>query len=436
MGVPDAGGILTDPEPPGASLSLWRTSSLSGIAVLVRVATGFAVAKVVALSIGPSGFALLGQVGNVAALLSTFASGGINAGVVKYLAEWRGDDVSVRRLVHTAVVLALASALIIGMTLVLLSRQFARILLHDPSFTPVFVVLGLAVLPIAVNGLLAALLNGNHQITAYVALNVAVSVLALVTTVALVVGWGVHGALHSFAAGQIVVLGITMWVAQRTGWLGRLRPRAADFDPVIAKKLGAFGLMTLTTAVTLPLAQIVIRNYLGATLSWTDAGHWQAIWQISDGYLLLITMTLGVYYLPRLSQLQEPSEIRREIARGFRIWVPLAAALALSIYLARDLLIWLLFAPEFTPMRHLFAFQLVGDVLKVASWLLAFLMVAKAMTRRFIATEVTFAVTFVLMSRWMVDAYGLVGVTYAFAINYLLYFVLLWFLLRRELSDG
>ncbi len=41
----------------------------------------------------------------------------------------------------------------------------------------------------------------------------------------------------------------------------------------------------------------------------------------------------------------------------------------------------ILFSPQFLPMLYLFKYQLIGDVLKIGSWLLAYLMLAKAMTK-------------------------------------------------------
>lgn len=422
-------GLARESKP----LSLWRTSSLSAIAVAVRIATGFAILKAVALASGPAGLALLGQVGNAAAILSTFAAGGINAGITKYIAEHRTDSALVGRLVRTSAVTALTVAVCIGLMVISLSSQLAELLLHERAYAPVFVLLGASAIPIALNTMLAAALNGNHQIRQLVGLNIMGSLLSLAITLWMIRRWGLAGALYAFAVSQIAVLGITAIVAMQTGWWMRLRERA-EFDRDIAVRLTRYGLMALTTAMTLPVSHILVRNRLGDAISWEAAGQWQGMWQISDGYLLLVTTSLSMYYLPRLSELQQPQELRHEIVRGLRIWVPLTSIAALMIYLMRDVLIGILFSPSFSPMRELFAFQLVGDVLKIASWLLSYLMVAKAMSRRFIATEILFSASFVVLSFAFISRFGLVGVTYAFAANYLLYLLTMGWMFRRELG--
>jgi len=83
-------------------------------------------------------------------------------------------------------------------------------------------------------------------------------------------------------------------------------------------------------------------------------------------------------------------------------------------------------------MRELFAWQLVGDVIKISSWLLGYIMLAKAMTRIFIITEIFSSALFVVLSIYLSNLYGVIGVTYAFAINYTIYlFIMIWIMRKR-----
>lgn len=68
---------------------------------------------------------------------------------------------------------------------------------------------------------------------------------------------------------------------------------------------------------------------------------------------------------------------------------------------------------------------------KIGSWLLAYLMLAKALTKEYIITEILFSVTLIFLSRWFIGQYGVIGATYAFALNYGLYWILMWWLLKK-----
>ena len=52
-------------------------------------------------------------------------------------------------------------------------------------------------------------------------------------------------------------------------------------------------------------------------------------------------------------------------------------------------------------------------------------MVAKAMTRMFIITEILFSLYYYGLTVWFIQLNGLVGVTQAYALNYLTYLILM-----------
>ena len=151
---------------------------------------------------------------------------------------------------------------------------------------------------------------------------------------------------------------------------------------------------------------------------------------------MLVTTTLSLYYLPKLSELKDSAEIKKEILQGYKIILPLAALCGITIYLLRDLIIEILFASNFAPMRELFAWQMIGDTLKIGSWILAYLMLGKAMVKLFICTEVIFAANFYLLSLVLTGVMGLEGVATAYSINYALYWFVLAVLLRAKFFSG
>lgn len=62
--------------------------------------------------------------------------------------------------------------------------------------------------------------------------------------------------------------------------------------------------MAVTSAVCVPVSHILVRNHLGETFGQEYAGYWEAMWRLSAAYLMLVTTTLSVYYLPMLSELK------------------------------------------------------------------------------------------------------------------------------------
>ena len=126
--------------------------------------------------------------------------------------------------------------------------------------------------------------------------------------------------------------------------------------------------MSLVTAVLGPLVPMLIRSYIQAIDDSTTAGMWQAMWYFSSVYLMVVTSTLAVYYLPKFSSLKESDQINAELIKGLRIVIPSVILLSLFILSTKDIVVSILFSHEFKPIEELFAGMLVGDVLKIASW--------------------------------------------------------------------
>jgi PST family polysaccharide transporter len=144
---------------------------------------------------------------------------------------------------------------------------------------------------------------------------------------------------------------------------------------------------------------------------------------------------LGVYYLPKLSSLSDRSEIRREIWNGYRLMVPLLIIGLTGVYLLRQPIVLLLYSGQFSRTADLFPAMLVGDFLKMMSWLVAYLQLAKAKVKMFVITQVLFSATSYVLSVWLINAMGLEGAVWANAVNYGLYTLVMCYLLRDYLFE-
>ena len=163
-------------------------------------------------------------------------------------------------------------------------------------------------------------------------------------------------------------------------------------------------------------------------------GLWQALWKISELHLMLLTTTLSVYLLPRFSEIRNADELVREVGAGYRFVVPLSLASCSLIYLLREPLVAGLLTAEFLPLVGVLGMQLVGDWLKINSWVIAYTMVSHSMTRIFVLSEVGFAVLFALATVVLSQVWGLWGAVVAYALVYAVYWVAMTAVFRNLLS--
>ena len=405
-------------------MTLIKTSLLNGIAVAIKMLTLLGINKILAIYVGPAGYAALGQFQNAVQMITTFASGAINTGVTKYTAEYHDDEARQHKVWQTAGTIALTGSLITGALIAVFNQTLANWFLKDTSYGGVFLWLAATLVLFTLNALLLAILNGKKEIVRYVLANIAGSIFALAVTTIMAIQLGLYGALVALAIYQSIAFFATLLLCYQAPWF-KMRNLFGGIDRQAARNLAKYTAMALTSAACVPISHILVRNHLGETLGWAAAGYWEAMWRLSTAYLMLVTTTLGVYYLPKFSELQDFSLIKKEILKGYTLILPTVAFTAMLIYLLREVIINLLFTQDFLPMQDLFGWQMLGDFFKIGSWMLAYLMLSKAMFKVFLLLEILFALSFVIATYALVQLFGLKGVAIAHALNYLFYWAIL-----------
>ncbi|MGJ0321441.1 O-antigen translocase [Aliarcobacter cryaerophilus] len=411
-------------------MTLIKTSVLTAISTIITVISAFVVNKVVAIYAGPTGLALIGQLKDFVTMLTNISNGAITQGIVKYTAEYQAIEEK-QKIFSTSIIISLISSFIVAIVLFGFSGYLSELILKDIQYSSVFLVFGSTIFLFALNTFLISILNGQKEIKKYVLVNIVNSIVALILTSLLVVKFNIQGALYSLVINQSIVFFVTLMFVLKSSWFKwEYFKQGVDKDSLI--KLSKYSLMAITSAIAAPVSFLIIRNHIGENLGWDSAGYWQGIWYISSMYLMVVTTSLSVYYLPRLSEIQDKIELKKEIFNGYKIIIPIVVFMSLVIFLLKEYVILIAFSKEFMPMMELFKWQLIGDIIKIASWLLAYLMLAKAMTKIFIYTEIVFSTLFVLLSILFVNNFGLIGITYAFSLNYFLYLIMMIFIFRKR----
>ncbi|MGL9773678.1 MAG: hypothetical protein ACR5LG_06445 [Sodalis sp. (in: enterobacteria)] len=141
------------------------------------------------------------------------------------------------------------------------------------------------------------------------------------------------------------------------------------WDNGYAALLSKFTVMALITAVTLPVAYVMMRNLLARSEGWAAV-----------------------------------------------------EAVSLALWLLCDVAIRILFSAKFSAMSGLFAWQLVGDVLKVGAYVFGYLVLAQAALRIYLLAEITQFVLLTGFSHWLIPRQGALGATQAYMATYIVYF--------------
>lgn len=406
--------------------------SLTALSTLVRILTGFISVKFMAVIIGASGIALLGQLNNFSTIILSVATLGINSGVTKYVAEFQCDESKIKSFLSTGLRIVVVSSLICGILMIIFRHLLTKWIFLSPDYAYVFIVFGITIILYSLNNFFISVLNGFKEYKKFVIINILGTIVGLVFTLILIVFFQLKGALISSVTFQSVSFYFTFRMLRKYSW--RTIPYFKQkFEFLIAKKYLRYSLMTLVSVAVVPVSQLLLRGYVINHISEIEAGWWEAMNRISGMYLLVITSSFSVYYLPRLSEISDRSVLRKEIFQSYKIIIPMIFFGFIVIYLLRYFIIRILFTIDFMPMTDLFKWQLLGDFFKMSSWILAYIMLAKSMIYFYIFTEIIFSVLYVGLAFILMNLNGIVGITQAYFINYTIYMLIMVLIFRKLL---
>lgn len=415
------------------SSKLVAVSAFSAVSTTIKMLTSFFMAKVIAVKLGPEGLGVIGQLNSFVMIVMTLSTGAISNGVVKFIAEYTNDFEKQKKVINAALTITLACTLLISLVVGFGAKYWSVFIFNgQTNFSGVFIVFGFTIIFYSSFTLYTSVLNGFQQYKKFNVINIVTSIVGLLFSIVLINYFGIIGALYATVTYQSIVFFVILSNNKKNGWFN-IKEIFDLRDLSVYKSLISFSIMSLVSTICVPYVQILIRKYINGVSGPIEMGLYEGITRISILYLTVITTTLSVYYLPRLSELKAKDELKNEIRNGYKIIIPSLLVFVSIIFILRNVIIQLAFSTSFNAMSDYFLPQLIGDVFKISSWLLAFLMLAKAMTKQFIITEIIFSLSLYIMTILMVDKYGAIGAIYAYDLNYFIYLLLMVYLFRKTI---
>ena len=412
-------------------MNLIKTSFYTSISQALSILGGLISVKVISTKIGPEGMAMTGQFLNTSSVFALFATGALGVGVVKYLAQFSNDKAMQLKIIRCAVIVMASCSLFVSIIVIFSSNILSTYAFKTEKYQSIYIYWGCFLLISTFSNLFASILNGLKLIKFLTIVNVTGTAVGVTITIVMANYFGVKGVLIASNFTALVLFCIHLYFLNKYRWFS-FKELFGKIDIKVLRLFTAFILMTIVSGILVPAIQFFVRNKIISDFSFAEAGYWQSVTRISDYYLGFITSVLAVYYLPRLSEIIDRNELRKEIKQGYKIILPVVGVLSFSIWLCRYWIISILLTKEFMPSADLYAFQFLGDFFKIASWLLAYLMLAKSLKITFIISEIITSFVYVLLCYFFMNKYGLIGSVYGFCLTYFLYFIAMFIIMKKQ----
>lgn len=411
-----------------------RSSSIIGGASVVNILIGLLRIKLVAVLLGPVGVGLLGILQNVISAGAAISALGFGTVGTRQIAEAHGSgslkgvEDARRALFWGTVILSIIG----GVAFFALKGVIALNILGDASLSNTVGWLALAVSLTVAGGSQNALLNGMRRIGDLARITIFSAIFNTILGIGILYIWGESGLIAFLLIGPFCTLIFGhIYVARLPAITSRSMPLAElNWHWRRMARLGSFfmiaGLVTL-------LGQLAVRSIVQNQLGSVELGYFQAAWTLSMTYIGFVLAAMGTDYYPRLTAVIKNHEdtnvlINEQTEVAILLGGPvLLAMLGLAPWVMKTL-----YSSEFIEAATILRWHVLGDVLKIASWPLGFLILASGDGKLLVLTETTVVAVFVIITWFALPFYGLEATGFSFLCMYAVHLPMLYFLAKKR----
>ena len=412
---------------------LFKISSLNSLSVIFKIGIGLITSKLLAVFVGPSGMALVGNLRNFLSSLESISTLGFQNGIIKYTAENEKNENQLTKIIATVFISLLAIVIVLSCVLFFFATFWNKVIFgNNFDYVIIFKVSALALPWYAISVFMLAVINGLGQFKKVIWINITGNAVGLLVSIGMILQYETLGALLSLVISPALMFFVMFYfINKEINFFKTIRLHQYDFQ--IIKNLSSYSLMAFVSSVLGPLVFLVIRKNVIEIVGLEQAGFWETITRISTYYMLFVTTILSVYFLPKLAVAQNNLETKKVFWSFYKMILPVFIVGLVIVYFLRFFIVNLLFTNAFLPVTTLFFWQLTGDVLKVASLILGYQFFAKKLTLAFIISELFSLTVLYLSSLYFINEFGIQGIVMAQAFDNFVYLVVLCVYFRKSL---
>jgi antigen flippase len=404
-----------------------KSTTIIGGSSVINIILRIIRVKFLAVLLNPSGMGLFGIYGSITDMVGTMAGMGIGSSGVRQIAEavGTGNQEKIARTIFTLRRICLFLGVLGMILLILLSFPICRLTFGNTEYASDIALLSLTLFFGVVSGGQLALIQGMRRIGELAKLSVLGALFGTIFSIPIIYVWGQKGIVPSLIA--VSAMGIlTSWWYARKVKVSRIQVGWAEIQTEV-KPLFELGFVIMTSALMTTGTMYLLRVLVIRKLGLGAAGLYQAAATLSSIYVGFILDSMGKDFYPRLSAIAYDNAACNQLVNeqaevGFLLAVP---GILLTLTFA-PIIIQIFYSAKFTLAFEILRWQILGILLRVASWPMGFILLAKGKSKFFFWTEVLANAVHVALIWVGIVYFGLNGTGMAFFGMYVFYWILIY----------
>ncbi len=399
-----------------------RSTGITGIAQGLQIILKVIGTKCAAIFIGPAGIGLMGLYQSTIDLIGTVSGVGLGTSAVRDIASAAGSGDKMQTGIISAAMKRLVLVTgIAGMFLAFIfSPQISKWIFGDTAHTTDFRILSVSILLMQLTSGRQVLIQGFRKMKEMALSAVIATLLNVGISIPLFYFYGLDAIIPVLIINALTYFILALYFSSKI---------KIDQQPITVKEtwikgkdMLRLGSVMMLTSVFLLFSLYQVRLLVNREMGLEYTGFFQASWGISIVYLQMIFQAMSKDYYPRLSALQNDAHksvklINEQLHIGMLIAAPI---LGILIVLSPHILT-LLYSSAFVQAVPLFQWLLLGTIIKVFAWPIAFILPANRHSRIYLFTEASWCAGFWLICVLMISDYGIEAIGIAYCIMYALY---------------
>jgi PST family polysaccharide transporter len=199
-----------------------------------------------------------------------------------------------------------------------------------------------------------------------------------------------------------------------------------------AAALLKLGFAFMATGLLMSGAAYAVRLIVVRKVGFDAAGLYQAAWALGGLYLGFILQAMGADFYPRLTTIAaDNTECNRLVNEQAHVSMLLAGPGVIATLTFSPLVIALFYTHQFEGAVEVLRWLCLGMFLRVISWPIGFIIVAKGVQNLLIFSELAWTVVYLGLAWLSVDFFSLKGAGIAFFGSYIFHVLMIYVIVQR-----